>query len=427
MIEHVLFLLIGAGVGLVVGVLPGIGILMAMTICAPFLTHLAPLDIFLFYAAMAQVSQFLGSVTTIYTGIAGEISGMMSTVEVRRLPDEQFADTIAATAVGSFFAAVLSISACWVIASHLAGMSYLLRTELNVALIILALYMLIKYSSSGVLENIALCVTGIMLGLIGYNSLLETNVMTVGISSLTAGLPSAVVMLCLFTVPQLYQLKSRSYNIRILLPVRAWPKLNYLRITQYSVVGFVGGLMPGLSTSFSSMLSYFITCRSTKDPRERIISVETANNAGAVSQLIPLIVFGFALVPSEAIVLSWMEYGGFRPSIAAAASLWSATAWYQIVAAVIGLLAAWPMAQQVIKILNSHVNFLRAAVFSLILLAILYEAYVDYAMVFVLSCLACLLLIGWLVRNKDTTALIFGYFISDRLFEYATRMHALYF
>jgi putative tricarboxylic transport membrane protein len=425
--EHLLAILAGSLLGMAIGILPGMGILIAMIISAPFLITWAPVDIFLFYAALTQISQFTGSVTTMYTGIAGEPSGIPTVAELPRLPASQYGDTIAAAAVGSFVAAILSITACWILAAHLSAMSYFLRTELISMLFVFALIGVIKYSSDDLKTSIGLCLAGILLGLVGYNTNLETGILTFGNSSLTAGVPWDIVLLCLFTFPQLYRLSNSAVTVNHIPTSVKWPRLNYLRITQYSAVGFVGGLMPGLAMIFSSMLSYNITCRTTTDPRERIISAETANNAGAVSQLIPLIIFGLPLVPSEAIALSLMELKGFTASIASASIIFGATALLQMTVAAIGLIMAWPLVTQVLTILRTNLKLLRAGILAILVLAILYQAWLDYNMVFVLQCMVCLLILGWALRLRDTTGLIFGYFIGDKLLDYGLRLHSLYF
>lgn len=425
--EHLLAILAGSLLGMAIGILPGMGILIAMIISAPFLITWAPVDIFLFYAALTQISQFTGSVTTMYTGIAGEPSGIPTVAELPRLPASQYGDTIAAAAVGSFVAAILSIAACWILAAHLSAMSYFLRTELISMLFVFALIGVIKYSSDDLKTSIGLCLSGILLGLVGYNSNLETGILTFGNSSLTAGVPWDIVLLCLFTFPQLYRLSNSAVTVNHIPTSVKWPRLNYLRITQYSAVGFVGGLMPGLAMIFSSMLSYNITCRTTTDPRERIISAETANNAGAVSQLIPLIIFGLPLVPSEAIALSLMELKGFTASIASASIIFGATALLQMAVAAIGLIMAWPLVTQVLTILRTNLKLFRAGILAILVLAILYQAWLDYNMIFVLQCMACLTILGWALRLKDTTGLIFGYFIGDKLLDYGLRLHSLYF
>ena len=184
--------------------------------------------------------------------------------------------------------------------------------------------------------------------------------------------------------------------------------------------------MPGLTMIFSSMLSYNITCRFTKDPLERIIAAESANNSGAVSQLIPLIVFGLPLVASEALMLGLMEQHGFRPSVQAASDMFRDTTMMQLIVSTVGMLLAWPMATQLLKIMRMNITLVRSVTISILLCTILYRGYVDYNLVFVLQSLVALTIVGWFLRNRDTSGLVFGFLIAPQLVDYFHRLYQLY-
>ena len=87
--------------------------------------------------------------------------------------------------------------------------------------------------------------------------------------------------------------------------------LNPLALAGSTIIGFFGGLIPGLTTVFSSTAAYNASMLFTKDPVKRIVVSETANNAGAFSMLLPLLIFGVPLIGSEAILLFLMEQKGF--------------------------------------------------------------------------------------------------------------------
>ena len=59
-LQHLLALSIGIGCGLFAGILPGVGVFLVMLTLTPILSTWAPVDIFLGYAAMIQISQFVG-------------------------------------------------------------------------------------------------------------------------------------------------------------------------------------------------------------------------------------------------------------------------------------------------------------------------------------------------------------------------------
>lgn len=423
---HLIAILLGSIAGVVAGVLPGIGILATLTISFPIVSNWPIIDIFIFYAALAQISQFCGSVTTIYTGVAGEPSSVPTITEIKKLPVSSYNELIAATSVSSFVAAVLSIFLCITLVNHLDAISYLLRTEVIAALYIVALVCVVKYSDNRAATSIALTIVGLCLGLVGFNNNLQINILTFGNHQLTSGLPIDVVLLCLFAMPQLYQMAVKPIEL-INIPIKfKWPTLNYVNTIFYSIVGFIGGLMPGLTMIFSSMLAYNIASVRTPDPRERIIAAETANNAGAVSQLIPLIVFGLPLVASEAIVLGLMRQKGYDPTIPNAVMVVDSTMWLLLGVAAVGMILAWPLATKIIMLMRIKMKVLRAVILSVMVASIFYQAWTEYSMYFTLVTMIALAAAGMVIRNKDTACLIFGYLVAPQLLDYSIRLYNLY-
>jgi putative tricarboxylic transport membrane protein len=424
---HIIATLLGVLAGMFAGLLPGVGVLLMMMVALPFMLVWQPIDVLLFFAALTQISQFCGSVTTIYTGIAGEPSSIPTVIEIKKVPVSRYGELIAATSVSSLISAMLAIVFCWAIASNLGMFNFILRTDVICALFAISLVLVIKYSSNKFWTSVALTAFGIGLGLIGFNTNLDMNILTFGNSSLMQGLPLDVVMLTLFAYPQLHQMSNTKIEMAKISIFTKWPSLNYLHVLAYSILGFIGGLMPGLTMIFSSLFAYNITSRFTKNPETRIIAAETANNAGAVSQMIPLLMFGLPLVPSEALVLYLMDAKGYVPSAASAANIFSGTALLQLLAAMIGLVLAWPLANQILKILRTNLAVVRTVTLLALLLVILVQAWVDYNAVFVLICIVVTGIIGYVLKNKDTSGLIFGFLISDKLVDYFMRFHSLYF
>jgi putative tricarboxylic transport membrane protein len=420
-------LLIGVVTGVISGLLPGIGNLFSMLILAPFISQWSALNIFICYATLIQIAQFVGSLSTIYTGMPGEASSIPAVTEIKNVPQSRYNEVIAATTIGSWVAATLSIMACWLLAQQFDSVAYFFRTELIFALLIIAIVMICNYSNNSKWTSIGLLMIGIVFGQVGWSNQFSTSRLTFGITELYQGLPSQVVIFCLFIIPQLYQfrqVKSIKESIEYRLVI---PSLNYLKLVWYSVVGFVGGLMPGLSTVFSSQLAYADACRKTKDPVERIVASETANNAGAVSQLIPLLVLGLPLDGGEAFTLSLMEMRGFLASPASASQYFMLSAPVLLLGSFIGLVVAWPLANKILKLLNLKIIWFRIIISLVFLSYIFWQAHLDRNLAYIIYCMILLSVVGYLLRFKDTAVLIFGFFISDKLFDNSFRIIDLYF
>lgn len=418
---------IGLIAGVVGGLLPGFGNLMTMLIITPWIIHLPPIDLIICYAVMTQISQFVGSLTSVFTGVPGEASSMPTVKEIKRVPIDKLGEVVANTAVGSVFAALITVLFCWVFLSQFNNIAYFFRTEVVWLLFVIAMFFIVKYSDNTRIESILLLLLGFAIGQVGWNNRFGVGVMTFGVPELYQGVPMELVMVCLFALPQLYQMGKVKIPAGSLAKIPlAWPTVNYIKLTWYSIVGFIGGLVPGLTTVFSSQAAYASACAKTDDPIERIVASETANNSGAISQLIPLLVLGLPLVASEAYILSMMETKNFIAGPEAGIEYFLLSIPALVISAIAGLIVAWPLASKILAILRVRIVIFRTVMLLTLFGYIIWQGVLDRNLLYVLSLMLVLSLVGWLVRNKDTTGLVFGFFISHKIMDHTLRLFDLY-
>lgn len=423
---HFISLLLGLAVGVVGGLLPGFGNLMSMLILFPFIVHWSPIDIFICYAVLTQISQFVGSLTSLYTGVPGEASSMPTVLESKRLTSTQLSETVAGTAVGSAIAGIVAVVVIAALTPYLTSVSWVYRTEVMMFLLMLTTFLVVTLDPQKKIIATALLLTGILLGSVGWSNTFSTGIMTFGVVELYQGIPLELAMVFLFAVPQLLQITDiKKFNHQEFKFV--WPRVPILSTVWHSLLGFIGGLVPGMTTVLSSQLSYAVSSRFTNDPYKRILASETANNAGAISQLIPLLVIGLPLIASEAITLSMMETRGFLAGPGSAVAILSSTLPIFLLVSVLGLLIAWPLATKILTVLKANNKYFRQLVLILLLLFVYLQAYNDHMLGFYLVCSLALLPLTWVFRSLDTTPLIFGFFISDRIWDHGIRLLNLYF
>lgn len=423
---HSTAILVGITAGVIGGLLPGFGSLLTMIVLLPFISSWSAVDILVCYAVMTQLSQFVGSITTVYTGVPGETSSIPAVIESKRLlTAEDFNYVIGSTALGSAFASTVAILFCIALMPYLQSVAWFYRTEFIVILLLVATAFVCATSEHKISTSIVLLLLGLTLGSVGWNTSINTSVLTFGITELYQGIPIEVVVICLFALPQLLQLvvqpKVETHKLTM-----TFPQMKFLNLSLYSVLGMIGGLVPGLTTFLSSQFAYAVACKRTDDAKERILASETANNAGAVTQLIPMLVLGLPLVASEAMVLNLMETAGY-----VATPLFATTMFINIVpsllfATVVGIVIGWPLAARILVFLKMHNQNFRILILTFLILITLWQAHVDMQLFFVLSCILVLLPLGLILRKFNTLALIFGFFISDRIWELGFRMVNLY-
>jgi TctA family transporter len=143
------------------------------------------------------------------------------------------------------------------------------------------------------------------------------------------------------------------------------------------LIGAVGGLVPGLTTVASSHYAYtvekLISKNYNKGHMPALISSEGANNSGAITMLLPLLMFGVPITLSEAIIFGILDSKSWSFTAAMPLQLFL-NHWYIMIAAnIVSLILAIKFAPHLVKIFPKNKNTLSAVVFA-ILLVIVYLA-----------------------------------------------------
>lgn len=421
--------LIGIILGIVSGLIPGVGNFVLMLLVFPFLGKFGVYELLVLYAAMAAISQYIGSIPATLYGIPGESSSYPTVIESSKLHSvDTVSNAISGSAFGSFFGSILVLGLCYWLSDYANFVSYFYNTKLIVALLIVVSLAVCATGGNGWLINTVLLFSGFALGAIGYNAHYSTPVLTFGNMYLFAGLPLEVVLICLFAIPQIMQnfhlIDVKFQNTPMYNATKIYI-VNPIQTLFYTTVGFFGGLVPGLTTVFSSIAAYKISTWFTRDPVKRIVASETANNAGAFSMLLPLLLFGVPLIGSEALLLSLIEQRGFIISSIDFGELMSTISVNIVIVNLIGLLLAWPLSKQVKHFYQLNLKIVFSVVLILLFAVVVYSGYINYSTVYYLAVFAVMAPVGYALRNVNTLPLVFAFIIHDKLFDGIMRVTQL--
>ena len=418
----------GVGLGLVSGLIPGVGNFVLMLLIWPFLSVFGIVELLIMYASMAAISQYIGSIPAIVYGIPGESSSYPAVAESRNLTTvQQVSQAISGSAFGSVVGSLTVVGLCYAFVEYTDLIKHFYNTKILVGLLLLVTLVMIVTVNNRWWVNFMLILSGIGLGMIGYNSYLNINFVTFGNMHLYAGLPMPVVLICLFAIPQMMH----HWNTEITRSINKTYEigrlyiLNPIALLGSTIIGFFGGLIPGLTTVFSSTAAYNASVLFTKDPVKRIVVSETANNAGAFSMLLPLLIFGVPLIGSEAILLFLMEQKGFNLVQFKFSDFLPELALGLVLVNLVGFMMAWPLS----KIVPSFYRFNIKIIISLLIIALffvtLYTGYMNYSTAYYLVCFAILAPMGVLLRNVDTLPLVFAFIIHNKLVDGLFRLYQL--
>jgi putative tricarboxylic transport membrane protein len=333
--KGLLYCFIGCLWGTIVGVLPGLGplagmtLLLPMTIRDPFtgLPQDPTIGIIMltgiFYGAM-----YGGSTTSILVRIPGEAASVITCIDGYEMARRGRAGpALMVAAVGSFIGGTVSILGLMLITPPLAKVMIAIGPSVQVVLLLLALSVIAVVSAGSRLKTTMMMVLGLLLTLIGLDHLDGVPRMTFGSTTLTAGLQFTSLAIGLFGISEILINLEKTETIKAI-----WPKFRDLiprakdvrdaspAIARGSIIGFIFGVIPGVSHVVSTFVSYAVEKKFSPHPEEfghgaiaGVAGPETANNAVTGTAMIPLLALGIPSIPATALLLSALTLHGVQP------------------------------------------------------------------------------------------------------------------
>ena len=426
MSSFILAILTGSASGILAGLLPGIGSTITVAIFFPLLLYFDPTFLIIAFACHYSMSQYIGSVPAITLGIPGETTSLPAVTEgivLRR--ENKYNQAIAFTAIGSLVGSVLCLLFVYLTMDYIYDLAVIYKTSVQSVLLLLVVLLLIFVGGNSWFVNILMILGGVFLAAIGSHEGPTYTFLTFDNADLMMGLPLFPVLIALFVIPSIYQslvsYKQSSVNIP-----KFTPRLRYfIDFFKYSasslrgtIFGFIGGFCPGLTNIFSTQISYFLEkIISKKDSLRSLISAETANNAGSISALLPLIVLGLPISSSEALILALLELKSFELSLANFVPILLDVTKALVIVNCIGIILAWPFAKYLCYCFRIPLKYVYAVILVALFFINYYIGYMQYATAFYFIVLLALLPIGYLLRRYNTMPLVFSFILLDKIVE----------
>jgi putative tricarboxylic transport membrane protein len=313
--------LIGLIHGIVVGLLPGLGITSTLVMASFFLYNFDPVWIILYYICVITACQYFGTITSIYTGIPGEISSVPSSTESAGFKSNTRRQRVVNqstiySAVGFVVSLILFITS-WYLVDNIAKS---LTVTVQLLLLSMAIVVTVFSRINSRIINLLLIVLGLFVGSIGYSQFWQININTFDLIILETGLPWQGIILGL-AFGELLNSKNNSISTNDRQVRSIWH--NTRRYFNYlwphgiigSIIGFMLGLIPGLSYILSSNVSYSVSKWVSLRPRigdiKSVVASESANNAGITAMLFPLFAWGLPITASESLIYNLVSANTF--------------------------------------------------------------------------------------------------------------------
>ena len=376
MIELLQVALFGGLVGIICGLIPGVGMLVGIAILYPFLLDFQPVELLIFYTSMVCSAQYFGSITAIYLGLAGEASSFPAVIEGYSLSKQgKGQQSILLTGVGSFIGTMFGL--VFIALLSLPAMNLYLTSLEKMILFMAVGLSLILTTKNKLFTDLSLIVLALALSHIGVS--LSSNVplyhfdmvfLSQGISYFTL----AAGLLCMKEVLHTEQTKAQIITAEKFNAIKELLKHKY-SIIRGSLIGSVGGMLPGLTTISASHMAYMAEKRIYKDTYKKgnthcLTSSETANNSGSITQLFPLLMFGIPITGSEAILFQMLEMKGWEGSATQPLTLLADNWWILLGVNLIMLVLAIRFARHFVKIIPKNATILKWSIFIILTIVV---------------------------------------------------------
>ena len=325
---HLLYLIGGVFLGLTVGIFPGLGGIVGLSLLLPFLYGMDPTSALAMLIGLVVVIPTSDTFTSVLMGIPGSSASQATVLdgfplakkgEAARALGAAFSASLLGGLLGALILTVFVLVARPVILLFTSAELFMLT--------ILGLSMVGVMAGNSVIKGLIACGIGLLLGGVGGAPATGEYRMDFNLSYLTDGIPLVVVGLGIFALPEIVDLLRQNRSIAGSQTLgKGWfdgikdTIKNKWLVVRCAGVGSMIGALPGLGGSVVDWIAYGHVVQTSKDKSQfgkgdvrGVIAPESANNAKEGGGLIPTLLFGVPGSGSMAVFLGGLVLIGIEP------------------------------------------------------------------------------------------------------------------
>jgi len=324
------FLAGGVGLGVVVGVIPGLTATLAIALLLPFTFSLPTVDALLMLTGIYVGGIYGGAITAITVRIPGAPANTMTLLDGHAMAKAGRTEEALGLATFSSFVGGIGGGLVLVLfAPQLARAALSFQSPETFSLLLLALVAVSAVSLGPLSKAMATTTLGLMLSTVGLDKLVPVGRFTLDVPDLLVGVPLLPVVIGLFALSELFWQAGEPVSEMPHAPIhwrrafdfvptvkRVGPKL----FAKSAAIGALVGALPGAGAAMSAFLAYTEAKRSSPHPDkfgtgipEGIVAPETANNAMTGGAFVPMLAFGIPGDAVTAVMLGALIIQGLTP------------------------------------------------------------------------------------------------------------------
>lgn len=320
---------LGAMLGTLIGVLPGLGPIATIAMLLPSMYSLEPTSALIMLAGVFYGAQYGGSTTAILINVPGEASSVVTALDGYQMARRGRAGAALATAaLSSFFAGTIGTLVVAAFAPPLTELAFEFGAPEYCALMFLGLIGAVVLASGSFIKALAMVVLGLLLGQINTDAITAVPRFSFDIPELTDGISFVVIAMGLFSFGEIIANLGKPPQHRDVMVKRVsglMPTAQDVRESapaafRGTLLGCVLGVLPGAGPILASFSSYTIEKKLARHPEEfgkgaiqGVAAPEAANNAGAQTAFIPMLTLGIPTSAVMALMIGAMTLMGIQP------------------------------------------------------------------------------------------------------------------
>jgi putative tricarboxylic transport membrane protein len=328
---NLLYCLLGAVAGTLVGILPGLGPIAGIALLIPVTFSLNPTSAIIMLCGIYYGAMYGGSTTSILLNVPGETASVITCIDGYQMARKGKAGpALAICAIGSFTAGTLAIFGMVFLAPPLAQAALAFGPPEYFSLMVCGFIVLSNVTGGSLIKSLMMAVVGLIIGTAGLDPVTGEYRFTFDTTYLLSGIEFVAVAIGLFGIAEVLAnvdqpLEKLEQSIIVPRFRDLYPSLQDLKTSVGAIlrgagIGFGVGLVPGPAPVIATYASYMVEKRISTHPEtfgtgaiEGVAGPESANNAACQSAFIPLFVLGIPFAPPTAILLGALMIHGVVP------------------------------------------------------------------------------------------------------------------
>ena len=330
-LDNLMWAAFGVFMGNLIGVLPGMGVLAAISILLPLTYTMTPTAALVMLAGIYYGSQYGGGITSIMLNLPGTASHAVACLDGNPLArNGKAGSALFMLMLSSFIGATVGILAMTLFSPLLVDVAFRFGPAEYFSMMLLGLLAGATLAKGSAVKGVAMVVVGLILGVVGTDVNTGTMRFHFGILELSDGLQIVALAMGLFGVADFLKNINRigtgntavlgKVSVKSMRPQKGDIKQSRGALVRGTAIGAAFGILPGTGPTIASFIAYATEKKVAREPRrfgrgaiEGIASPEAATSASTQTSFIPTLSLGIPGDPVMALMLGALIIHGIQP------------------------------------------------------------------------------------------------------------------